>query len=135
MEEEIHRPERARNVRGNCFSFNMPWDQIVEQLERVETHACREVLPHRPELLKPLVSFRLRVGEVKDLKTFLPQARLRPHVVLKLCLALLDAGYPFQGDPADLRRRFKQQVAERYPETELDIPEDDRQGSIPPLVL
>ena len=73
-------------------------------------------------------------GEVDDLNKFLPQARLRPHVVLKLCLALLSSGYPFKDEAEKLRQRFVRQVALRYPETEGHIPEDLREGCIPPPV-
>jgi len=92
------------------------------------------LLPHPPEILKTMVLFSLRIGNVEDLSKWLPQARLRPHVVLKLCIALLDVGYPFKGSAATLREQFRKQVAERYPDQESHLPESQRVGTIPPLV-
>ena len=59
------------------------------------------------------------------------------HVVLKLLLALVDNHYPFpggRGNPDALKRKFAKLVAERYPETEANLPEDERDGCIPPEV-
>ena len=106
MEEEMHGPQRGYNVRGNCFSFHMPWEEIMKQIGRVEADDGHLLLPHPPEVLRTLVLFSLRIGEVDDLNKFLPQARLRPHVVLKLCIALLESGYPFTHSAHDLRQRF-----------------------------
>ena len=135
FEETMHKPQRGYNVRGNCYSFHMPWEQILKQLNFVvNAEEGVEVLPHPPEMLKYLVQFSLRIGDVVDLNKWLPQARLRPHVVLKLCLSLVDAGYPFKGMPDNVRARIREQVQRHYPETEEHLPENMRQGEIPAVV-
>jgi hypothetical protein len=134
MDELLHQPQRAYNVRGNCFSFNMPWEGIVKQLEKVLQEGGGLALPHPPNVLSSMVLFSLRIGNCDDFNTWIPQARLRPHVVLKLCLALIDAGYPFKGSAQELGAQFRRQVQERYPETEGHLPEDEREGRIPKAV-
>ena len=134
MNEQMHRPQRAYAVRGNAFSFHMPWEKIMEQLGRVLEEDHLDALPHPPEVLSSMVIFSLRIGDVTDLDKYLPQARLRPHVVLKLCLALLDSGYPFKESAQILRKRFAELVSLRYPEKEAHLPEDQRQGTIPPEI-
>ena len=134
MNEQMHRPQRAYAVRGNAFSFHMPWEKVMEQLGRVLEEDHLDALPHPPEVLSSMVIFSLRIGDVTDLDKYLPQARLRPHVVLKLCLALLDSGYPFKESAQILRKRFAELVSLRYPEKEAHLPEDQRQGTIPPEI-
>ena len=106
----------------------------MKQLGRVLEEDNLDALPHPSEVLSSMVIFSLRIGDITDLNKWLPQARLRPHVVLKLCCALLDAGYPFKESAHSLREKFGRLVAQRYPETEAHLPEDERQGSIPPEI-
>ena len=91
-------------------------------------------LPHGPKTLSSIVLFSLRIGDIIDLNAWLPQAKLRPHAVLKLLCALVDNKYNFgrnAGDPASLKERFKTLLNERYPETEPEKPECERDGTIP----
>ena len=101
---------------------------------QVLTEQNGETLPHPPDILSSVVLFSLRIGDVVDLNKWLPQAKLRPHVVLKLLFALVDNKYPFprgRNDPQGLKRQFAQQLAKLYPETEAHLPEDERDGTIP----
>ena len=95
MNVEHHRPNRAYAVRGNVYSFYMPWEEVASKLGNVLENDNLVVLPHTEETLASLVLFSLRIGDVVDLNKWMPQARLRPHVVLKLLEALVDAKYPF----------------------------------------
>ena len=131
---EQHRPERAYAVRGNAYSFHMPWEGIAEKLGTVLEEEDLDSLPHPPERLASIVLFSLRIGDVVDLNKWLPQAKLRPHVVLKLLFSLVDAKYPFkmsETTPERLKERFAELVARRYPEQEEHLPEDERDGTIP----
>ena len=125
LDEVMHKPRGAYNVRGNCFSFHMPWDSILKQLGNVVVDDGHEALPHPPHILRTMILFSLRLNNCDDFNTWMPQARLRPHVVLKLQYALIDAGYPFKLQDAPLREAFRRQVEERYPETEAHLPEDE----------
>ena len=50
---------------------------------------------------------------------------------------MVDNNYPFpraREDPQALKKQFAMTLARRYPETEKHLPEDERDGSIPPAV-
>ena len=119
LNAEQHRPQRAYAVRGNVYSFHMPWEYIFKKLGKVLEDEEVESLPHSPQMLASVVLFSLRIGDVVDLNKWLPQAKLRPHVVLKLLFALVDNKYPFRRsntDPISLKNRFAELVGRHYPE-------------------
>ena len=95
LNAEQHRPQRAYAVRGNAYSFHMPWENIAHRLGQVLEEEDTTSLPHRAATLRSVVLFSLRIGDVVDLNKWLPQAKLRPYVVLKLLHALVDDKYPF----------------------------------------
>ena len=128
-----HKPQRAYACRGNVFSFHMPWEEIANQLGAVTAEERVEALPHDQHALSHMVIFSLRVGDVKDLNKWLPMARLRPHVVLQLMFALVDAGFVKVSTfciVQQLKAKLQAQLAARYPEHEADTGE----GRIPPAV-
>lgn len=74
---------------------------------------------------------------VADLKSWLPTAHLRPHVVLKLLFGLVDRKYPLKRAErkiCELKERLAKRMEEMYPESHPDLPENDRPGRIPPAV-
>ena len=74
---------------------------------------------------------------VTDLGKWLPAARLRPHVVLKLLFNLVDRKYPFNSKDRSIQRikeDLQARVESLFPEEENHKPEQDRQGRIPPAV-
>ena len=88
-------------------------------------------LPHDEQALSHMVLFSLRVGDVAELHKFLPMARLRPHVVLQLLFALVDAGFVKLGSSRtvqQLKDKLQAQLAARYPEREAHLPESKRDG-------
>ena len=112
----------------------MPWEEIGRNLRKVFEEENVESLRHPPETLASVVLFSLRIGDVVDLNKWLPQAKLRPHVVLKLLIAVVDNKYPFlrgRSYADELKRQFAQRVTERYPDTEAHLPESERDGTIP----
>ena len=82
MNVEHHRPNRQYAVRGNVYSFFLPWEEIAKKLGSVLEDDGLDVLPHTEQTLASLVLFSLRIGDVVDINKWMPQARLRPHVVL-----------------------------------------------------
>ena len=117
----------------------MPWDGIATKLKQVvDGQVLWDELPHSGAILAKTVLFSLRIGNVTDLKKWLPAARLRPHVVLKLLFNLVDRKYPFNGQDRNIqriKRELRERVERLFPEREADIPEEDRKGSIPPEVM
>ena len=93
-------------------------------MEKVVESEDVDYLPHGPETLASNVLFSLRVGDVVDLNKWLPQAKLRPHVVLKLLCALVDSKYRFGSgvqDATALKSKFETLVQLRYPDTETHL--------------
>ena len=62
---------------------------------------------------------------------------MRPHVVLQLLFALVDAGFVKMSTSRivqQLKAKLQAQLAARYPEREAHLPESKREGYIPPAV-
>ncbi len=136
MNAEEHRPARAYAVRGNVYSFHMPRAQITQSLCAVLEADDPDVLPHPSDRLASMVLFSLRVGDVVDLSKWLPRAKLRPHVVLKLCplFPWSTRSIHFRclaGEPQRLKDRCAELLATRYPGQELHLPEDERECTTP----
>ena len=66
MNVQQHGPERGYAVRGNVYSFHMPWEHIAKNMEKVVESEDVDYLPHGPETLASVVLFSLRVGDVVD---------------------------------------------------------------------
>ena len=95
LDERIFQRTDSLVVRRNCFSCQMPWENIIDKLRTLlEDDDSWNSLPHDENILAKLVLFNLRIGNVTDLNKWLPAARLRPHVVLKLMFNLIDREYP-----------------------------------------
>ena len=83
MNEEMGRQDYKVGARGNVFSFLMPWEDIIVELEGVVSDEELCSLPHPPEVLQHLVRVVLRNGTQEMLK-HLTKVRLRAHVVVQL---------------------------------------------------
>ena len=92
LNAEQHRPQRAYAVRGNLYSFYMPWEEIAQKLNTVLHEENVELLPHPPETLSSIVLFSLLNNNYS-----LPRAH---------------------EDPQALKGQFAMTLAQRYPETE-----------------
>ena len=106
----------------------------MEKLETLLKDKDWTSLPHDEHVLSKMVLFNLRIGNIVDLNKWLPTARLRPHVVLKLMWSLVDRKYPaYVGNVHAHRIKAQMQklVEEKYPEREGHLPEDEREGYIP----
>jgi len=75
-------------LRGNAYSFMMPWEDIVERLGNMVADDAISQLPWTDDVLARVVLFKLRIGNVADLSKWLPVAKLRPRVVLKLMFSM-----------------------------------------------
>jgi hypothetical protein len=105
MHEELGKPQGRTQVRGNLFSFSMPWEDIEKCCYEAVRHAKaphkKELeklqqelgLPHSEETLALLVNVHI-VGGNKDLATHLKGLTMRVHVVQELIEILRRSGYP-----------------------------------------
>ena len=79
-------PETRTEVRGNMFSFPMPWEMIEKQCWREMHEHTKVALPHGGEILAMLFQVQV-VGGTTDVQKevqHLQGATLRPAVVLRL---------------------------------------------------
>ena len=140
LEERVGEATHATVVRGNAYSFHMPWEQLLRKLNQACDDLTCGTLPHEEEALAQMVQYNLRIGDLTELNEFVPQAKLRPFVVKKLLEHLIDRRHPaLVGEHKNLhgealRAHVCRLVDERYPEQEASLPEGQRQGTIPPAV-
>jgi hypothetical protein len=126
MGETMGKPEGRTKVRGNLFSFNMPWQDI----ERCCANACRHAtsphrenlreiqsnmaLPHDEETLALLVNVHIRGGS-KDLATHLSGLTLRVAVVQALIEIMRRSGYAgYENRGINSPDKVAQRLKERY---------------------
>ena len=65
LDENVFQRKNPMNVRGNAYSFAMPWDKIAGKLAQVvEGKVEWSELPQNEELLARTVLFNLRIGNV-----------------------------------------------------------------------
>ena len=138
LNEHLQQPQYRTAARGNATSYHMPWEDILKSLSKVCADPELSMLPHDEDTLARLVGFQLRSNST-DVAKFFKQAQLRAHVVLKLLYLLIERDHPSfrgKGSAENLRKRMREAVAARYPDTEeAHLPESERQGIIPPAVL
>ena len=135
MDERVFQRTDPLVVRGNAYSFQMPWEKIVEKLNTFfKSDNGWSSLPHDEDILAKMVLFNLRIGNVADLSKWLPAARLRPFVVLKLMFNLIDRKYPLCSGSRiaqKIKEQLQKQLEAKFPEREAHLPEEQRQGYIP----
>ena len=132
MNEQVFQRTDPLVVRGNAYSFQMPWEKIIDGLKTLlEDDSSWKSLPHDENILAKMVLFNLRIGNVTDLSKWLPAARIRPHVVMKLMCNLIDRKYPLctgSRVAQQIKEQIREQLEAKFPEKEAHLPEDQRQG-------
>jgi len=129
MGEQIGGQRHRWGVRGNCFSYHMPWEDILRSLGRcVEDTELQAPLPQ--DVLVHLVRLHMKVGEAEWAK-HLRQVKLRAHVALRLACVLIDNKHPAfrnKGSAVHLKARFERVLREQYPDSDGD-------GRVPQRIL
>ena len=65
MDEKVFQRKEGMNVRGNAYSFAMPWEAIAQKLSQVvEGKVDWDELPQNEDLLSRTVLFTLQIGNV-----------------------------------------------------------------------
>lgn len=136
-DEEVGRQRFRTAVRGTCCSFHMPWEDILEELREKTLDKELQEIPRPQECLKYMWRAHVKVAGV-DLKKQLKQVHVRPFVLVLLLDYLIEQRHEVfvgKGSAEELRQRMRAAVAREYPEQEADIPEEERQGTMPPSIL
>lgn len=92
MEETMFDASYTAQVRGDVFSYHMPWDPILHFLHRTTADEKLALLPHDHEHLAHMVQLHLRSGTV-DMAKHIKEVKVRAHVVLKLGYDVIRAGH------------------------------------------
>lgn len=134
MNEEASRQQWRCNVQGQCFSFVMPWTQLLEEFKRRQLVDKLLSLPRDEHVLQYLFRIHLKVaGEsfAEDLK----QVRLRPYVLILLLHWLWETRpdlFPKRTQASEMiLDAITAKVHGLYPETETHLPEAERSGMVP----
>jgi hypothetical protein len=64
LEETVFESSFMTAVRGNVFSYHMPWEKILHSLERTTDHKRLALLPHDPEHLAHMVQRSVGKGSL-----------------------------------------------------------------------
>ena len=81
MKEGIHAAKHRIGVRGNIFSFLMPWKEILDSLHEV-SKADVPVVPHPPEMLAHVVRLHMKLGgDNVEAAKFVKEIHVRTDVV------------------------------------------------------
>ena len=146
MESTVGKPERAYAVRGNIFSFLLPWEEIMKALcEKIEEGDLSQ-WPLNRDAAANLVTVRLVHGPAQILDKF-QQLHVRADVLRKLAHMYIDRhiadlgqrpgvlkihGSMRQGTvKASLVEHVNRRVALYYPPEEYDTDK----GKVPPEII
>ena len=139
MLEEVEGAQARTQVRGNLFSFSLPWEDIEERCREASKNwhdTCEAsqqliTLPHSEDVLAALVNVHI-VGGSKDLACHLEGATMRTDVVLSLIGELCSSGYSGYTSPCNseeaVQRRMKEMYVDKYGKGPF-MPEQVREAS------
>ena len=126
MAEPMGKPQSRTKVKGNLFSFNMPWEDIekcchsaslqAKSPQREELQQLQEELglPHSEEVLEKLVNVHIRFGN-KDLTAHLKGLTMRVAVVQGLVDIMRSSGYHgYEAGGVNAPNKVAQRLKERY---------------------
>ena len=134
MTERLGKQQFRTAVRGHCFSFQVPWEEILQCLKNTVDDITVSGLPRDEECLKYLLRLHIKVAG-EDFTKNLKQVHLRPFVLVLLLHDLIEhkhEAFAGKGSAETLKQRMRKAVEQKYPEREGHLPESERQGFIPP---
>ena len=126
MQDIMGKPQGRTHVKGNLFSFSMPWEDIEKCCHQAvlnAKHSGRKDLsklqnelglPHSEETLALLVNVHI-VGGHKDLALHLKGLTMRVKVLQELIEILRSSGYPgYEKSGVNSPSQVAQRLDERY---------------------
>eukprot|EP00973_Karenia_brevis_P070234 9761932-Karenia_brevis.AAC.1 len=111
MNEEMGNQKFRVAVRGSCVSYQMPWEDILEQMNKHGADRNASDIPRPPECLKYMLRAHLQANGV-DFKNHLKQVIVRPFVLVALLNFLIDHNHEvFRGKRAAQELHEKMRAA------------------------
>ena len=117
MNESMQGARSRTAARGNVYSFMMPWEDILVNLKKAESHGTRVALPHDGSVLAVLLRVHI-VGGSLDVTKHLRDVHLRVGVVRCLLEELIQRGFPGYDKYSvdEVRRRTRELYGEDHVE-------------------
>ena len=137
INEKVGGQQWRTKVKGGACSFQMPWEDIVKDLQSNINDGALTEIPRSAECIKYMLRVHLKVGKI-DFSRKLKQLHVRPFIVLQLLYYLIDQNHEVfrgKGTAIELKAKMRAAVEREYPETEAGVPESQRQGHIPESLL
>ncbi len=116
MRESVGQATYRTAVRGHCYSFIMPWEDIVRSMNACMSDADLRSLPREEDCLKYLLRLHLKVAG-KDFHQHLKQVHLRPFVLVELLHELIEKQhvcFTRKGSAEELKQRMAAAVAQVF---------------------
>ena len=107
MTEKTGQQQYRTCVRGSCVSYHMPWEDVLEQLQKHGDDRTAATLPRPQECLKYMLRLHLQVNGL-DFAKHLRQVQVRPYVLIALLDFLIDSNHESfrgKGTAASLKER------------------------------
>ena len=133
MHEVVGAAKYRTVVWGSCCSFQMPWEDVVRDLQANCSDRNIADLPRAQECLKYFLRVHLTVNGL-DYRRHLKQLHVRPHVLLARLYFLIDRNHEAfrgKGSAQELYDKMREAVEREYPDHEQHKPEEDRERHIP----
>ena len=142
MNEVVGQQEWRSSVRGQCFSFIMPWAQIIREYNSRMHKGDLAALPRGENVLQYLFRIHLRVAG-QSFERELKQIRLRPCVLVHLLCFLYERRpdlFAKQNQTMPIlagrvREVIETAVHKRYPELESHKPVSYTHLTLPTILL
>ena len=137
MNEKFGQQRWRTRVKGSACTFQMPWEDIITDLQRNVDDSELADIPRSSECLKYMLRVQLKVGNV-DFTKKLKQLYIRPWMVLRLLYYLIEQNHQVfrgKGRAIELKERMRAAVEREYPEHQGHLPEEEREGHIPKSLL
>ena len=81
---ELGQQERGYAVRGNVFSYILPWEAILRSAMDLSTDDVFKSWPHPPEAVAHMIRFLFKDASDEHCMAHLKELRVRSHVLVGL---------------------------------------------------
>ena len=116
MTEKTGQQQYRTCVRGSCVSYHMPWEDVLEQLQKHGDDRTAATLPRPQECLKYMLRLHLQVNGL-DFAKHLRQVQVRPYVLIALLDFLIDTNHESfrgKGTAASLKEERERECEPMY---------------------
>ena len=81
---ELGGQERAIGIRGNVYSYMLPWESILMNAAKMTSDAVFETWPHPPDVVAHMIRFLFLSTSDEQCMAYLKELHVRSHVLVGL---------------------------------------------------